>query len=107
MNEKEKALAAKHGVEKVHELTVYPKEGDPVTVYVKEPTLQALKVAVNHFLNNQMVDCGEVILDTSLIKEESDPRWERSSNKITLCLKAVKIVELASAEQKKSLTNTQ
>lgn len=58
---------------KVKPIVVKTKSGERVVGYYRQPSRQA-KMAAFDKVNMSMTSAGELLLEASLIKEESDPR---------------------------------
>lgn len=92
---------------KVYPILLNISETDQVVGFVQEPSRQAKIVAIGALMKDQNpVDYGMPILESSLIKEESDPRLystnpEHDNIVISAAIICAPIVQLYASEIKK------
>jgi hypothetical protein len=73
INEKAEQIAKELGV-KVYPLSFKDKEGNQIIGFIREPNRATKMVALDKMFMQSPTLAGETVLDTSLIKEHSDPR---------------------------------
>lgn len=64
---------------KVHMFRAITPETGEAVAFVKEPTLQAKKAALDMMTRSQ-TSAADIIIETSILKEDSDPRFFAPNN---------------------------
>lgn len=106
---KEDAINTASELEKKYNKKVYPITVDlpneVVVGFISEPTLPNKMTAINYLAQQQIDKAGQVILSTSLIKEESDVRLCMNGGDddvfISACLVANSLLNVYAVEIKK------
>lgn len=98
------ALSSQFGV-RVHELFVV-KDDELIVGYIREPNTRNKMAAVNLLSKEQLDLCGELILSTSLLKEQSDPRLVMGGGDddvyVSACFGCNQFVKFYASEVKKN-----
>jgi len=98
------ALSIQFGV-KVHELFVI-KDDELIVGYIKEPGMRNKMAAVNLLSREQLDACGELIIRTSLLPEQSDSRLVEGGGDddvyVSACFACNQFVKFYASEVKKN-----
>lgn len=90
---------------KVHELYVV-KDDELVVGYIKEPNMRNKMAAINLLSREQLDACGELIIRTSLLPEQSDSRLVEGGGDddvyVSACFACNQFVKFYASEVKKN-----
>lgn len=110
IEEKAKDLTRLHGTT-VHPIVLKGDNGQTHIGFIKEPKRQAKMAAFDRMaMSGSLTEAGEIILNSSLIREESDPNMghESTNDKVYIgaCLECVHYVQVYVDDyKKKAITN--